>query len=190
MRTDGPVLETATPAHLDFIRRLLREGAAEGAFDHEIAGGSAAAAPFFANLAGALGTGCLRVGDADGNLTGEAHVAGYVYRIGEASPPVGFGLFKQLGAQGFELWLTAVARDARRQGHGRAMLAELLATPSGRLASLVRCARGGAGSDAEVRLFRRFGFAPCRVTPATVWLVSAGASPDLLARNAALPTAA
>lgn len=183
------MLQAATPEHLDFIRRVLREGAAEGSFEAEIAGDSVAASLFFANMADALRSGYLRTPDAQGNPTREVHVAGYVYRPREGAPLVGFGLFKEIGSAGFELWLTGIAAEARRQGHGRAMLGELLATPPGQMTCMIRCVRSSASGEIAGRLFREYGFAPCRETPRTLWLVSAKAPPELLARIAALPAA-
>jgi len=183
------MLQAATPAHADFLHRLLREGAAEGAFEQEIGSDSALASLFFAALDGALATGYLRVPGPEGRLDGEVHVAGYVYAAREGAPPVGFGLFREVGGAGsdFELWLTGVAVEARGRGHGRAMMRELLATPPGRLTSLVRCTRKSAHGAVALKLFRDFGFATFRMTPSVLWLVSASASPDLLRRIAELP---
>ncbi len=135
------MLHAATPAEMDFIRRVLAEGAADGSFDPELAGNSPSASLFYANLGEALRSGYLRVPDANGNLTREVHVAGYVYATQKGLPPVGFGLFKALGDVGFELWLTGISADLRGHGHGRAMLAELLATPAGQMTWLIRCNR-------------------------------------------------
>lgn len=184
------MLRAATPAHSGFIRQLLREGAADGSFETDIALDSAAASLFFATLDEALASGYLRTPGPDGRLTRETHIAGYVYCPREVDPPVGFGLFKDLGADGFELWLTGIALEARGRGHGRAMLAELFATPPGRLVSIVRCNRKSATCEVAARLFGEFGFTLCRTTPAMLWLANTNASPDLLQRIAALPAAA
>jgi ribosomal protein S18 acetylase RimI-like enzyme len=176
------MLRAATVADLPFVRRVLSEGAADGSFDPELAGVSPAASLFFANLADALRFGYLRVPDADGNVAGETHVAGYVYCPEGDPSPVGFGLFKALGAGGFELWLTGIAAEARAQGHGHRMLGELLATPAGQQACVIRCNRKSRSVDVALRLFQGFGFTPCRETPATFWLVNAKASPELVAQ--------
>ena len=131
--------------------------------------------------------GSVRLWDA---LSGQALVAGYVYTAREDEPWVGFGLFKDLGPPGFELWLTGIAREARRRGHGRAMLRELMATPPGQLTSLVRCARSGVSCDVATKLFGELGFVPRRTTASTLWLVSAKVAPDLAERIASLPAAA
>jgi ribosomal protein S18 acetylase RimI-like enzyme len=115
-------------------------------------------------------------------LTGETHVAGYVYYADGNPNPVGFGLFKALGAGGFELWLTGIAGEARAQGHGHTMLGELLATPAGKMACFIRCNRKSGSAEIALRLFQSFGFAPCRETPAAFWLVNAKAPPELVAQ--------
>jgi ribosomal protein S18 acetylase RimI-like enzyme len=184
------MLHAATPAHSALIQRLLREGAQDGSFEAGIGDDSPDAGLFFANLDLALATGFLKTPAPDGTLSAQAHVAGYVYtpRVGE--PWVGFGLFKDLGPPGFELWLTGIAREARGQGHGRAMLGELMATPPGQLTSLVRCARKSASCDVATRLFGELGFVPRRTSASTIWLVSSKVAPELADRIAALPAAA
>jgi ribosomal protein S18 acetylase RimI-like enzyme len=174
------MLHAATLAELEFIRRVLGEGAADGNFDPELAGTSPAATLFFANLGNALRYGYLRVADAAGNVAGEVHVAGYVYSAEDGSAPVGFGLFKALGTGGFELWLTGIAAEARNRGHGRAMLGELLATPAGQMTCMIRCNRRSGSAEIATRLFGDFGFALCRATPAVLWLVNGKAPPELV----------
>ncbi len=138
------MLRAATLEHSPLIHRWLRAGAADGSFETEIADDSAAATLFLATVDGALATGYLKVPGPEGRLDREVHVAGYVYSPREGASPVGFGLFREVGPEDFELWLTGVAVEARGRGHGRAMMRELLATPPGRLTSLVRCTRTGA----------------------------------------------
>jgi len=163
---------------------MLRDGAAGGSFETEIADDSAAAALFLATVDGALATGYLRVPGPEGRLDQEVHVAGYVYSPNEGAPPVGFGLFREVGPRDFELWLTGVAAETRGRGHGRVMMRELLATPPGRL---VRCTRTGAHGEVALRLFRECGFVLCRTTASVMWLVSANASPDPPAHRGIAP---
>ena len=186
----NPMLRAATPVDLDFIRRVLVEGAADGSFDPELAASTPASALFFANLGNALGCGFLRASDAEGKPTCGVQVAGYMYSTHEGSPAIGFGLFKELDGGSFELWLTGIAGDARGHGHGHAMLGELLATPAGRMTHVVRCNRRSANLDIAVRLFRNFGFALWRDTPGVVWLVNAKAPPELMTRIAHSPNLA
>jgi ribosomal protein S18 acetylase RimI-like enzyme len=181
------MLHAATPAEIDFIRRVLAEGAADGSFDPELAGNSPSASLFYANLGEALRSGYLRVPDANGELTREVHVAGYVYATQKGERRVGFGLFKALGDVGFELWLTGISADSRGHGHGRAMLAELLATPAGQMTWLIRCNRKSTSLDVAMRLFQASGFALCRTTPGVHWLVSSKAPQDLATRIANAP---
>ena len=173
------MLHPASLPDLGFIRRLLGEGATEGSFDPELAGATPAAEAFFANLGHALRYGYLRTPDAAGRHTArDVRVAGYVYATQAESPPVGFGLFKELKPGSFELWLTGIAAEARGHGHGRAMLGELLATPAGQKAYVVCCPRKSRSADVAVGLFRSFGFALCRATPGLLWLVSTKAPPE------------
>ena len=184
------MLHAATPAHSPLIHRLLREGARDGSFEADLADDSPEAGLFFANLDLALATGFLKTPGADGALSGQAHVGGYVYAAREGEPLVGFGLFKDLGAPGFELWLTGIAREARGHGYGRAMLRELISTPPGQLTSLVRCARSGGSCDIATKLFGELGFVARRTTASMLWLVSAKVAPDLAERITSLPAAA
>ena len=184
------MLYAATPLHASFIQQLLREGAEDGTFQAGIADGSADAGLFFANLDLALRTGFLQIPGADGALSEQAHVGGYVYAPCEGAPPIGFGLFKDLGPPGFELWLTGIARGARGQGHGRRMLRELIATPPGPLTVLVRCVRSSPSCDVTTKLFAELGFLPGRTTPSLLWLVNSKSGPELADRIASLPAAA
>jgi ribosomal protein S18 acetylase RimI-like enzyme len=176
------MLRAATFADLEFIRQILREEAARGSFDAELAHDTPEARLFFANLGDALRFGYLKVHDAKGELAGEVHVAAYVYSEKDGTPPIGFGLFKALEGPGFELWLTGIAADRRGRGHGHNMIAQLMETPAGQLACLVRCNRRSATADSAVRFFRDFGFAPCRETAETFWLVNSKASSELVAK--------
>jgi ribosomal protein S18 acetylase RimI-like enzyme len=183
------MLHAASLADLDFIRLLLREGAAEGSFDRELAGESPEATLFFANLGEALRCGQFLQRDATGHL-GEVHVASYVYSTAKGAPSIGYGIFKELGEDGFELWLTGIAAAHRRQGHGRAMLRELFDTPAGQMTCVVRCNRNSGSSKIAAGLFGEFGFALCRETPAVLWLANAKAPPDLVRRIATAPIVA
>jgi len=174
------MLHAASPADLGFVRRVLREGAADGSFDAELAGTSAAAEHFFVNLEGALRCGYLQVPDTTGTLRRDVHAAGYVYSPQRGSAPVGFGLFKELRSGSFELWLTGVAAEERGHGYGHSMLGELLATPIGQMTYVVRCNRRSSSTDIALRLFRSFDFALCRATPGVLWLVNAKAPPEFV----------
>ena len=81
---------------------------------------------------------------------------------------------------GYELWLTGVASTRRRNGHGRAMLAALLATPAGRLAWIVRVQQSSGSGPAMARLLAEHDFVPARETESTRWFLR-GDAPDALA---------
>jgi GNAT superfamily N-acetyltransferase len=184
------MLHPAVPSHLPHLRTLIREGAAEGAFEDELAANSIESALFFANLRQALATGRFLVEDARGVLSSRA-VAGYVYWPDDHDAqhePVGFGLFRALDAFGFEFWLTAVGRRWRGNGYGRALLRSLLETPAGRLAFVVRVRIESAGRSAMEHLLSEHGFVALRECGATRWFVRADAPEDLRGAIATAPS--
>lgn len=181
------MIAPAHVGHLATLRALIREGAAEGSFDRTLAFDSDETKLFFAALRQALVTGYFVVEDARGILSRRA-VPGYVYWPDdrtEFSQPVGFGLFRAFADTGYELWLTGVASTRRRTGHGRAMLAALLATPAGRLAWLVRVQRTSESGAAMERLLADHGYAHLQDSGDTLWFVRADAPEALTARIAA-----
>jgi len=183
------MLHAAGPADLDFIRSVIHDSAADGSFDPELAGDSLEAQLFFANLAQALRSGFFVQPDANGDPVRTARVAGYTYAPAVGARLSGCGIFKDIGDGTFELWLTGIPAACRHLGHGRAMLRELLATPAGGMTCVVRCSRRSSSGAIAARLFREFGFALCRATPAMLWLANAKASPALLTRIVAAPAA-
>lgn len=163
------MIAPAHAGHLATLRALIREGAAEGGFDRELASDSVETKLFFANLRQALVTGYFVVEDARGVLSRRA-VPGYVYwpeDRNDLSQPVGFGLFRAFGDLGYELWLTGVASAWRHAGHGRALLRALLATSAGRLAWIVRVQHRSESSPVMSRLLADHGYAPARETDTT-----------------------
>jgi hypothetical protein len=194
MPTGNPLtmIAPAHAGHLATLRALIREGAAEGSFDRELASDSAETKLFFANLRQALVTGYFVVEDARGVLSRRA-VPGYVYwpeDRNDLSQPVGFGLFRAFGDLGYELWLTGVQSAWRRTGHGRAMLTALLATPAGRLAWVVRVQQRSGSSETMARLLAEHGYAPARETETTRWFLRADAPDGLREQVTAVPAAA
>ena len=185
------MIEPSHAGHLATLRALIREGAAEGSFDRELATDSAETKLFFENLRQALVTGYFVVEDARGVLSRRA-VPGYVYwpevRT-NVSQPVGFGLFRAFGDLGYELWLTGVSSAWRRNGHGRAMLAALLATPAGRLAWVVRVQRHSDSGPAMSRLLAEHQFAPARETETSRWFLRSDSPEALRARVTDAPIA-
>jgi GNAT superfamily N-acetyltransferase len=184
------MIAPAHAGHLATLRALIREGAAEGSFDRELATDSADTKLFFANLRQALVTGYFVIEDARGVISRRA-VPGYVYwpeDRNEYSQPVGFGLFRAFGDLGYELWLTGVSSAWRRNGHGRAMLAALLETPAGRLAWTVRVHHQSGSISAMERLLAEHDFAPARETETTRWYLR-GDAPDVLRARVDAPIA-
>jgi GNAT superfamily N-acetyltransferase len=175
------MLHPAHVGHLPVLRALIRDGAMRGGFDRELATDSREATMFFSNLRRALTTGFFIEEDpATGDLTTVA-VPGYVYhpdRGGAASHPIGFGLFKAI-AIGYELWLTGVDPAWRGHGHGRTMLRNLLATPAGRRAYVVKVQRFGRDSPAMAHLLAAYDYAPTKETVHHSWFVRADAPPQL-----------
>ena len=174
-----PPLEPAHAGHLAFIRALIRDGAALGSFDRELAVDCPSATLFYANLRCALQSGYfVQCDPARGTMP--VHANGYVYRPPAAESPIGFGLFREYAGNWFEFWLLAISPQHRRRGHGRAMVRALLTTPVGRLAQLARCNRTSHGSEIVVRLLREVGFVPRRATAQQTWLVHERAPDDFV----------
>jgi len=178
------MLQPAHVGHLSILRALIRDGAQRGSFDRELATDSREAALFFSNLRQALNTGYFVEEDPKtGDLTTVA-VPGYVYlpdRGGAVNHPIGFGLFKATDI-GFELWLTGVDAEWRGHGHGRAMIAALLATPPGRKAFVVRVHRFGTDSPAMAHLLASFGYVPIVESRHHAWYLRNDAPPELARR--------
>jgi GNAT superfamily N-acetyltransferase len=183
------MLQPAHVIHLPILRALIRDGASRGSFDRELATDSREAALFFSNLRQALKTGYFVEEDPrTGDLTTVA-VPGYVYVPDRGgNNPIGFGLFKAAAA-GYELWLTGVDAAWRGHGHGRAMLAALLATPEGQRAYVMRVHRFGRDSAAMAHLVSSFGYARVRETVQHSWYVRSDAPAGLLERVRAVPPA-
>jgi GNAT superfamily N-acetyltransferase len=171
------MIAPAHAGHLATLRALIREGAAEGSFDPELATNSAETQLFFANLRQALLTGYFVVEDARGVLSRLA-VPGYVYwpeAPDEFSRPVGFGLFRAFPDTGYELWLTGVSATWRGSGHGRNMLSALFATPAGRMAWVVRVQHTSGSGAAMERLLAEHDYASVRETSSMRWFLRADA---------------
>ena len=182
------MLAPAHAGHLGLLRNWIRSGAAEGAFDRDLASDSAETTLFFANLRQALVVGYFVQEDPQGGLVMRS-ASGYVYRPtpGDRSHPIGFGLFKALPGLGYELWLTGIDRAWRRQGHGRAMLSAMLATPAGKLAHVVRVDPAGSSGATMQRLLESLDFAAVRETLNMRWFVRGDAPPEVAARILAAP---
>jgi len=178
------MLQPAHIGHLALLRALIREGAADGNFDGDLAGDNAEASDFFAKLKRALVTGYFVEESHEGKLNIVA-VPGYVYwsddRIGGA-PPVGFGLFRTLEIGGYELWLAGLELSTRGEGHGRALLAALFATPPGQKTHIVRVQRGSRYVVPLQHLLTEFGFQVVGDTERLRWFIHADAPHELDSR--------
>ncbi len=171
MEAPNPLLRPAHSGHLGIVRALIRTGAAEGAFDRELAHDTVETALFFENLAQALRTGYFVFEDArTGALTCSAVPAYLYWPDRNGAVPAGFGMFKRLDDI-YELWLTAIEPRMRGHGHGRAMLDALFATPAGRLAFVVRVQKLARTTPHMAHLLDVHGFKPIRATPSVLWFV-------------------
>lgn len=178
------MLRPATVVDLPIVRALIREGAARGSFDRALASDSPKANLFFARLRQALATGYFVEVDAQTGEMATVAVPGFIFvpeNDCSAHRPIGFGLFKAATA-GYELWLTAVDPAWRGHGHGRAMLAALLATPPGREAYVARVARSGNESATMAHLLESLGYALARETPQDAWYLR-GDAPEPVRRK-------
>ncbi len=178
------MLRPATVVDLPIVRALIREGAARGSFDRALATDSPRANHFFVKLRQALATGYFVEEDAGTGTLATVAVPGYVFvpdSDASAHRPIGFGLFKA-AAVGYELWLTAIDPAWRGHGHGRAMLAELLDTPPGREAYVVRVAASASESPTMAHLLESLGYACARETPQDAWYLRED-TPDSVRRG-------
>lgn len=178
------MLGAAHAGHLPTLRAMIRDGAMEGSFDRALIEDTAEVRAFFANLRQALVTGYFVEQDSQGRCYPVA-APGYVYWPNDRraeQPPIGFGLFKAFADFGYELWLTGVDTAWRGNGHGRAMIASLLATPAGRLAWTVRVQRSGASKAIMTHLLSDHGYAVARESRSQLWFLRADAPTALVER--------
>jgi len=178
------MLQPAHVGHLALLRALIRQGAADGSFDRDLAGDTPEASDFFAKLKRALVTGYFVEESHEGKLSTIA-VPGYVYwsdNRNSSAPPVGFGLFRALDIDGYELWLAGLDLSTRGGGHGRALLAALFATPPGQKTHIVRVQRGSRYVHQLQHLLADFGFQVVGNTLRLRWFIRADAPHELDSR--------
>jgi ribosomal protein S18 acetylase RimI-like enzyme len=166
------MLRPAHIGHLALLRSLIRDAARDGAFDPDLAWDSPAAERFFTELRQALKTGYFVVANARTGALQTIAVPGYVYwpDDGAESDPVGFGIFRALN-HGYELWLAGLEASLRGQGHGKAMLAALFATSTGRETKYMRVRHSARHAKAIEHLLGEHGFTPTRETRHETWFV-------------------
>ncbi len=165
------------------LRSLIRQGASDGSFDRELGGVSPAAEEFFAKLKRALVTGYFVEEQRNGKIDTVA-VPGYVFWPDDrhsGTSPVGFGLFRAIEG-GYELWLAGLDLGARGDGHGRALLAALFATPPGQRTYIVRVQRTSHYVGVLQRLLHDFGFLAVGDTTRLRWFLRTDAPAELASR--------
>lgn len=165
------MLTPAHVGHLPFLKRLLRDGAAEGSFGRELARPGPATDAFYASLRQALQSGYFVQPDPLDNRPVRISVTGYVYSIAGSGAPIGFGFFKEFSRVGYEFWLAGLEAPFRGKGHGRAMFEELLATPVGQLCRVARCPLGEPGPARAAQILLEQGYRIYRTTDRSQWLV-------------------
>ena len=178
------MLAPAHVGHLAMLRSLIREGAAEGSFDRQLAGDTPEAVEFFSKLKRALVSGYFVEEDPRTGKIDAVAVPGYVFWPDErhsGMPPVGFGLFRALEG-GYELWLAGLELNRRGGGHGRALVNALFATPPGKRTWVVRIQRGSRYGATVRHLLKPLGFDEVGETSRLRWFVRRDAPPALVAR--------
>jgi GNAT superfamily N-acetyltransferase len=161
----------ATPDHLALIGDVLAYGGRSGSWDPSLGNRGANLDALLAKLGYAFIHGVLPQIDPRTGAHIETRIAGYVFHVGPGTPPIGFGLFKDFTAAGYELWMLGIAEPYRGKGYGRAMLSEFFATPIGSRVMLARCAWASEGSRRCSHVLYSHGFAPCRATRNEEWLL-------------------
>jgi hypothetical protein len=178
------MIQPAHVGHLALLRTLIRQAAAEGSFDRELAGDSVEAAEFFDKLKRALVTGYFVETDPRTGKLDTVSVPGYVFWSEDrhsGMPPVGFGLFRALD-HGYELWLAGLEFAKRGGGNGRALLTALLATPPGQKTYIVRVQRTSRYIRQVSHLLGTLGFDAIGDTERLRWFLRRDAPSALAAR--------
>jgi GNAT superfamily N-acetyltransferase len=166
------------------LRALIRQGAADGSFDRDLGLNTPESEAFFAQLKRALVTGYFVEEGRSGKIDTVA-VPGYVYwpdGKNTGTAPVGFGLFRAMGAGGYELWLAGLDFGARGGGNGRALLAALFATAPGQKTYVVRVQRDSRYVNAIQHVLADFGFRPIGDTKRLRWFLHTDTPAELASR--------
>jgi hypothetical protein len=178
------MLAPAHVGHLAMLRALIRQSAAEGSFESNLANDSPQSTEFFAKLKRALSHGYFVEEDPrTGQLT-TVSVPGYVFwpdGRNSGTPPAGFGLFRTL-EDGYELWLAGLELGRRGDGHGRALIDALFATPQGKKTWVVRIPRESRYRAAVHHLLRPHGFSAVGDSTHLRWFIRENAPAGLLAK--------
>ena len=156
------MLQPAHVGHLALLRSLIRQGAAEGSFDRELARRFAGRRGILRQAEARARHRLFRRGCRDGQardrrgprlrvLAGrpaQRHAAGRLRPVSRDRRPAGY-----------ELWLAGLDMTARGGGQGRALLASLFATPPGQKTYVVRVQRDSRYVNDLQHLLAEFGFA-------------------------------
>jgi GNAT superfamily N-acetyltransferase len=171
--TGAQMVKTALPEHLDLVKKILQSGAVAGSWDSALRAPGPTLDSLLGNIRRSLASGFVRQLDPRVGKEIDIHIAGYVYCPAPDAPPIGFGLFKDFSPSGLELWLLGIDEPWRGKGHGKALLAELLAAPLGGRAELARCAFASESAQRVSRILKARGFATRYTTPSDEWLLHA-----------------
>jgi hypothetical protein len=178
------MLAPAHVGHLAMLRTLIRQAAAEGSFESALAADTPQAVEFFAKIRRALVHGYFIEEDARSGRVESVSVPGYVFWPDDrnsSNPPVGFGLFRAIDG-GYELWLASLELGRRGDGHGRALIDALFATPPGRKTWVVRIPRGSRYRSTVEHLLQPHNFDAVGDTPNLRWYLRKSAPAALAAR--------
>jgi GNAT superfamily N-acetyltransferase len=165
------MVKTASPEHLDLLRKILQSGAVAGSWDSALRAPGPTLGSLLGNIHRSLACGFVRQWDPRIGKEIDIHIAGFVYCPAPDAPPIGFGLFKDFSPSGLELWLLGIDEPWRGQGYGGALLAEILATPLGSRTELARCALASESARRVSRILKARGFATRCTTPRDEWLL-------------------
>jgi hypothetical protein len=178
------MLSPAHVGHLAMLRTLIRQSAAEGSFQANLAVDTPQSLEFFTKLKRALAHGYFVEEDAKTGHMDTVAVPGYVFWADDrhsGDSPVGFGLFRALDG-GYELWLAGLELGRRGDGYGRALIDALFGTTHGRKTWVVRIPRGSRYRGAVHHLLEPHGFAPAGDTTHMRWFLRDSAPPSLKAK--------
>jgi GNAT superfamily N-acetyltransferase len=140
------MLTPATASDLPFVRSVVQDGAASGAFEEELQGDSLESHLFFSNIHRVLMTGIMQV---ERPVSGEiAEVPAICYLLHEIAnggqhAKQGFGIFKTTPIS-IERWLLGVAPDLRGRGIGRMLIDSLMKAPQAKNCFLARACKHSA----------------------------------------------
>ncbi len=179
------MLRPAHVGHLSMLRALIRNSAAEGSFDRDLAGNTPQAEDFFDKLKRALVAGYFVETDPRSGRIDTVAVPGYVFwpeGRSSNSAPAGFGLFRTIEDGGYELWLAGLELTERGGGMGRELLTALLATPPGQKTWVIRIPRDSRYVAKIEHLLDDLGFSIAGDTARLRWFVRRDAPAELASR--------